>query len=222
MVQKIKSIAPFLIGYVCFACLLIFVIVAHQQGDWVLYMSENRTPFLNNLFKIWTLFGEEIFYIVAMLLAFYKSIRDGLVAALSAPLVMVIVFLLKTYLAHPRPRIYLDTIGRLSEFQAIEGVHFLGGSMSFPSGHTAAGFAICTFLALTFTKLPYQIFFLVLAIGVGISRIYLGQHFPKDVLFGSFLGIAIVFLAYGLLRNLLKNPIYNESVFSLIKRKNRV
>lgn len=221
MVQKVRSLLPFLIGYTFFALLLIVAIIGSQQGDWVLYMSNYRTPFLNQLFKVWTLFGEEIFYIVAILLVSLKSLRDGLMAIISVPFVMTIVFLLKTYLAHPRPRLYLDTIGKLADFQSIEGVHFIGGAMSFPSGHTAAGFAICTFLAITFNKRLFQLFFLVLAVGVGISRIYLGQHFPKDVLFGSFLGIVIVLFSHALISKSLQSDKYDQGVLTVFRNKRK-
>ncbi|WP_096152877.1 MULTISPECIES: phosphatase PAP2 family protein [Bacillus] len=57
---------------------------------------------------------------------------------------------------------------------------------SFPSGHTTAIFSIITpFLmyqpALLFILLP-------IAVSVGISRIYLGLHYPSDVLAGALLG----------------------------------
>ncbi|MEV3713209.1 phosphatase PAP2 family protein, partial [Paenibacillus larvae] len=57
---------------------------------------------------------------------------------------------------------------------------------SFPSGHTTAIFSIITpFLFMTGW---FSLVLLVLAILVGMSRVYLGHHYPSDCLVGSFLG----------------------------------
>ena len=65
---------------------------------------------------------------------------------------------------------------------------------SFPSGHTAASFAVG---ALLFRKLPkrYGIPALVLAALIGFSRLYLGVHYPSDVLAGALLGTGISYAA---------------------------
>lgn len=65
---------------------------------------------------------------------------------------------------------------------------------SFPSGHTAASFAVGVLL---FRKLPkrYGIPALVLAALIGFSRLYLGVHYPSDVLAGALLGTGISYTA---------------------------
>ncbi len=57
---------------------------------------------------------------------------------------------------------------------------------SFPSGHTTSSFAIAVAFALH--SIAFAIFLIPLAIIVGLSRMYLGLHYPTDVLFGGLLG----------------------------------
>jgi undecaprenyl-diphosphatase len=62
-------------------------------------------------------------------------------------------------------------------------------SGSFPSGHTATSFACATLLA-WLTPLPKVPLF-VLAILIGFSRVYVGVHYPLDVVGGAVLGVAV-------------------------------
>jgi len=60
---------------------------------------------------------------------------------------------------------------------------------SFPSGHTGYVFAMATLFSDRYPKL--RIPFYALAISTGIARMYLGKHYPSDVLVGAALGITI-------------------------------
>ena len=61
---------------------------------------------------------------------------------------------------------------------------------SFPSGHAINAFSGVTILS-SYYKSKLRFLFYALAILTGISRIYIGVHFPLDVLFGSLIGIVI-------------------------------
>lgn len=63
------------------------------------------------------------------------------------------------------------------------------GSWSFPSGHTASSFAAATALASVWPRMSPL--FLLVAGGVGMSRVYAGAHYPGDVLSGAFLGTTL-------------------------------
>ena len=71
-------------------------------------------------------------------------------------------------------------------------------SGAFPSGHTTTAFACATVLAWASPRLAVPVF--VLAAVIGFSRIYVGVHWPLDVLGGAVLGMLVGLGAIALLR----------------------
>ena len=71
-------------------------------------------------------------------------------------------------------------------------------SDSFPSGHTATSFACATVLAALVPRAAPA--FYVLALAIGYSRIYVGVHWPLDVVGGAVLGIATALLLLAVTR----------------------
>ena len=75
---------------------------------------------------------------------------------------------------------------------SIEGLNLLvgkGGKWSMPSNHAANIFALSTILSYFYErfKFPLYLFLVVIA----ISRVYVGVHYPSDILIGSFVGYLI-------------------------------
>ncbi len=88
-------------------------------------------------------------------------------------------------------------VKRERPYVALTGVHTghldSADKYSMPSGHTTAAFAIATALTLRYPKPYVYIPAYAWAAFVGYGRIYLGLHYPSDVLAGAFLGTASAF-----------------------------
>jgi len=66
-----------------------------------------------------------------------------------------------------------------------------GGQFGFVSAHAANTFAFATFSSLLFKNSRYSLFIFPWAMIIAYSRIYLGVHYPGDVLGGAILGICV-------------------------------
>lgn len=182
-------------------------LLIHPKGYWVLYFSEHRTAFWNQFFKYGTQLGEEWALIGGALILLFVRFRAAVTLPLLSLGVLVTSGATKKLFHHPRPLRVFSDHGMADMLTFVDGVDVHAGPTSFPSGHTLAAFALYTFLALNigWKNLTGVIFFL-LAVVVGISRIYLVQHFLEDVYLGSVIGVALAFLFYYLQEKLGRKP----------------
>jgi len=132
---------------------------------------------------------------VVPMFAFPRSRSAARPLAFVLAITAVLVFALKRMVARVRPCGCLDDIRAL--------VFSAPTDFSFPSGHAAGSFAFTVFLAIVLVKTAPPDArsrllrrlgagaLLLLAVGVGLSRIALGVHFPGDVLAGALLGATI-------------------------------
>jgi undecaprenyl-diphosphatase len=108
-----------------------------------------------------------------------------------------IVVILKRYFARPRP---------CNELQNVRLLIACTGSFSFPSGHAATSFAMASIIGHLFRSGAVPAF--LLAFLVAFSRIYVGVHYPSDVIGGAVVGGAtggVILLIYtGISRHLKK------------------
>lgn len=95
-----------------------------------------------------------------------------------------------------------DLTSRPRPFEAHPQIHplYVVHSSSFPAGHAATAFAGATVLG--YVARSAAPLLLLVALLIGFSRVYVGVHYPTDVLAGAAIGIAVGALAVGALRGL--------------------
>ncbi len=171
--------------------------IADMDGSILLFIQDGiRNPALTPVFTAITVLGNGavIWILMAMgLLVPRRTRRTALTCA-----VALLVSLLVNNAA------LKNIVGRIRPYDAIPGLIPLIGrpwDYSFPSGHTASSFAAAWVL---YRRLPkrFGIPGLVLAGLIGISRLYLGVHYPTDVLFGAVSGIGCGCIACVLVQTL--------------------
>ena len=150
------------------------------------YLNPYHYTLLDEFFIRFTWLGDGLFAVGVIALLLILRRWGQACQVLSAFLLSALLAqILKNVFSMPRPREFFLP-GEYLYF--IPGIT-LNGHASFPSGHSTSIFALATMLAIFEPNKRLNIFYVLVAVAVGYSRIYLGQHFLTDVLMGSFLGV---------------------------------
>lgn len=155
-----------------------------------------KSNFLTNIFKFITFFGSSIPLISICIISFLFIKNKKIPMYISINLIVTAIFnlLLKNIIRRNRP------VG----YRLVEETGF-----SFPSGHSMASMAfygLIIYLVFKYVKNKYAkialcTFFSILIVAIGISRIYLGVHYPSDVLAGFMISLSYLTLFTHLIKN---------------------
>lgn len=151
-----------------------------------LTVHDSLTPIV----KVFTHLGDVgiMWIVIAVLLMFFKRTRKyGLLMFASLVLTYLVNnLLLKDLIDRARPYEMLDNVQRLIGKQH---------DASFPSGHSASSFAAAMCIYLNGPK-KYGIPALLLALLIALSRLYVGVHYPGDIVTGAIIGSLMAWLVY--------------------------
>lgn len=164
------------------------------------HLSLFLPSFVDNIMLVITLYGREIFWPIVLIMLFIFGGKIGkktaVIAAISMILLMPLVSVIKDVIDRPRPNV-----------SGVETFPVSADTFSFPSGHAtivSAGLATVSIMfrgnmkrTVLFVGLTFE------AALVCFSRIYVGVHYPLDVVGGILLGTGFSFLLVGLTQSFL-------------------
>ncbi|WDF56818.1 phosphatase PAP2 family protein [Mucilaginibacter sp. KACC 22063] len=165
------------------SCLIIKLLFTREQ----IYYSINsyHNDLANQLFIYATDLGSGFIMIVLTIILLLYSYRTAFLLVTSFGITTILVQVVKRIVKAPRPSLYFEH--NLSHIYFVPGVKMLMTN-SFPSGHTVQAFTVAVVLAYTARQKRWGFIYLLLALAVGYSRMYLSEHFFEDVVAGSIIG----------------------------------
>lgn len=166
-----------------------FSAIQAMDGGILLWIQEFlRVELLNPLVAFYTNLGEAgiLWILISIGFLFFAKTRKAGVLSLLAMLICYVGndLILKELVERPRPFLTVEGLTPLISWP---------GSYSFPSGHSCSSFAAAGVWAQTLQGRGARWakpLLLVMALLMALSRLYVGVHYPTDVLTGSLIGLA--------------------------------
>ncbi len=190
------------------------------DADLLIFLQENvRNDFLDIVMKLITHTGDKgilMIAIIAALLIIPKTRSIGIMTAISLAIEAILNnVILKNLVARTRPYEAIEGLVNIIEKQK---------DFSFPSGHTGSTFAVSgVILVIALFGMPIiakegnlireksslamriiAVVFIIYSVLLGFSRLYVGVHYPTDVLAGLALGLITSVIAYLVYQLILK------------------
>ncbi len=174
--------------------------------NFIIIIQQVESPLLDSFFRVITSLGDELFYLLLFPLLlwcvdFYLGIRVGIIFLLS----VYVNTGLKEIFQQPRP---FDILAE------IQKVHASG--YGFPSGHAQSSLIVWGSIAYWEKQIWIRNLSVLLILLIGFSRIYLGVHFPTDILGGWLFGGLILGLSYFIFLKIKLDFIQRNMIFKII------
>lgn len=169
------------------------------EGNILLWIQNNlRNPFLTPIFTFLTHLGDKgILWIAITLImvAYPRTRRVGITCVISIVLSFTVAnLILKPIVNRTRPYEFVEGLVNL-----IENQH----DKSFPSGHSTNAFAVAWVMFRCFDK-KWGVPPLILACVICFTRLYVGVHYPTDVIVGILIGIGASEAAMAIVKRLVR------------------
>jgi membrane-associated phospholipid phosphatase len=166
------------------------------QGQEILWLNQFYNPKSEQVFIYVTRIGEWIGFSIPLLYLFFaRTMREFLGFLVMGLLILALVTFFKhiVFSDAMRPIVLFEKLNIIPEHLPNMRIN---RHNSFPSGHTTAAFGYFFYLALCLPKKWMSSGVIFLAALVGVSRMFLVQHFLKDVMAGGFLGVFLASVVY--------------------------
>jgi membrane-associated phospholipid phosphatase len=204
-----------LIPYLVVLCVCLLIKLIYTKAD-IFFAVNNANsagldflaPFATDLGNGWTV------VVIAVLLCLF-SYRKAFVLMTAYAVTSISAQILKHIFDAPRPKLYFKD--QLSSIHFVKGVDILS-LHSFPSGHTVTAFSTAVVFTYWSKNKAWGPVFLLIAMIVGYSRMYLSEHFFEDVTAGSVIGVilTVIWLYWIENKKFIQSPKWQKGLLSYL------
>lgn len=213
MNEVLRRTRSFLIPYLLILIICLVIKLVYTKAE--IYFAVNShyssttdflAPFATDLGNGWTCI------VIAAILALF-SYRKAFILATAYGVTSIPAQILKFIFDAPRPMLYFKD--QLNRIHFVNGVEMLRVH-SFPSGHTVSAFTMGVIFTYWNKNKALGPVFLLIAIMVGYSRMYLSEHFFEDVTAGSVIGVIVTVIWLYWLDNkaFIQNPWWQKGLLN--------
>lgn len=168
------------------------------EETFLLYLQDNvRTDFVSPIMRFFSFLGNSGWFwiVLCFALLIYKPTRPiGIIAAAS--------LLISACICNGLLKVIVDRTRPYDAIEELELIAKLPNDSSFPSGHSNASFAVACAVTWCLSKEKKWIGCILITVAaiIAFSRLYVGAHYPTDVIAGILLGMGTSVVTYLLLR----------------------
>ncbi len=183
-----KKINPLLFLYLILLSVCILLMLIFTKEELYFAINHRHTVFTDVFFENLTLLGASTGCIVSVLITYIINYRTGFLLSSSYIITFIISQTIKHLVKAPRPHLFFSK--KIYDIYLIKGVVMLDTD-SFPSGHSVSAFTAAVVFTYIAKNKSWGYLWLLLAVLIAYSRLYLSEHFLQDVTAGSALGVFI-------------------------------
>lgn len=184
----------YIVLYLVFLAVGAYFLLNYSNREIFIFINSHYSKLADIFFYYATSLGNGFFFVfICFTLLFYKY-KHAILAISTYAISSIIAQTIKRTIMDDALR-PIAVLGDTYDFHFVEGVD-VHSFNSFPSGHATSAFALFLILTLISNNKLYGILYFALALAAGYSRVYLGQHFFVDVIWGSLIGVISTLVVY--------------------------
>ena len=194
MKELLKANRWFIFPYLIILVIAVILLIGYSKTELHILSNEANSLFFDTFFKYATFFGDGTMIAILFIALLFVKYRFAFAFLAESLTTSLFVNIFKKVILHDiyRPSKYFE-LYETYQLHFVEGVK-LYSLQSFPSGHTGTAFNVFLTMAILTKNNGLKFLFLIAALLVAYSRVYLSQHFLIDITAGSVIGIVFILL----------------------------